>query len=165
MKENGKNGTAPKPSRPHIPGYGIDEKDLSSVLPWRWAERRLQKTQNYFLATVRSDGRPHVMPVWGVWVDNCFYFSTGRKSVKRRNLKNNPNCVVCAGEAKATVLVEGRASQVRSNPVLKKFAKAYIAKYAIDPLSMKEPIFTLKPRVAFGQIEKTFVKTATRWLF
>jgi hypothetical protein len=30
---------------------------------------------------------------------------------------------------------------------------------------MNEPIFVVRPRVAFGQIEKTFVKTATRWKF
>jgi hypothetical protein len=31
----------------------------------------------HWLATVRPDGRPHVMPVWAIWVDDAFYFVTG----------------------------------------------------------------------------------------
>jgi hypothetical protein len=30
---------------------------------------------------------------------------------------------------------------------------------------MNEPFFSIRPQVVFGQIEKTFVKTATRWTF
>jgi hypothetical protein len=30
---------------------------------------------------------------------------------------------------------------------------------------MNEPVFIVRPRVVFGQIEKTFTKSATRWQF
>ena len=147
-----------------MPGY-IDGKDRKGLLPWSWAEHRLSKTQNYFLATTRSDGHPHVMPIWGIWMNDRFYFSTGRKSVKARNLAGNANCVLCPDRVDEAVILEGKATRVRDRKILKEFATAYIKKYKFDPSEMNEPVFSIHPRTAFGQIEKTFVKTATRWSF
>lgn len=82
----------PRASRPHMPGYGILAADQGSgLLPWSWASERLAEAHNYFVATTRPDGRPHVMPVWGLWLDDTFYFSTGRESRKARNLEGNPH--------------------------------------------------------------------------
>ncbi len=80
----------PQAGRPQMPGYGIaDANSGSGLLPWNWAVERLQKARNYWISTTRPDGRPHAMPVWGVWYDNQFYFSTGRESRKARNLAVN----------------------------------------------------------------------------
>jgi hypothetical protein len=49
---------------------------------------------NYWAATSRADARPHLMPVWGVWLRDCFYFSTGPRSRKARNLSQNARCSV-----------------------------------------------------------------------
>ncbi len=162
--------TTPKPStqltasRPDMPGYGIvAADDGEGLLPWSWALKRLTSTKNFYLCTVRPDGRPHVMPVWGVWVNDRFYFSTGKKSVKARNLAGNPQCVLCAGDAEEAVIVEGAVSKTRQKDSLKEFNAAYLKKYKMDVSGMNEPIFVLKPRVVFGQIEKTFTKSATRW--
>ena len=58
----------PSTSRPHMPGYGIaGPREGSGLLPWSWAVQRLTASHDYWLATVCPDGRPHVMPVWGVW--------------------------------------------------------------------------------------------------
>src|SRR5262245_44630866 len=106
MKTAKRRTTKPRANRPNMPGYGIRTtgKDL---LPWKWAEDLLSTTRNYFLTTVRTDGRPHVMPIWGVWIQNRFLFSTGKTSVKARNLAANPNCVLCPGNAEQAVIVEG----------------------------------------------------------
>jgi general stress protein 26 len=154
----------PQADRPKNPGYGIEE-NRKGLLPWRWAEQRLAKTQNYFLATVRHDGRPHVMPIWGVWTDGRFYFSTGRNSVKAQNLEKNPNCVLCPGDADEALILEGRVSRIREKKTLKRFADTYLKKYKFDPSTMNEPVFVIQPKVAFGYIERTFPKTATRWRF
>jgi general stress protein 26 len=149
-----------------MPGYGIvDAKSGDGLLRWSWAVNRLSKTQNYFLSTVRNDGRPHVMPIWGVWVGGAFYFSTGKKSVKARNLAENASCVLCPGGADEAVILEGAAEKVASQTILKKFGAAYLAKYNFDVTTMNEPVYVIHPRVVFGQIEKTFTKTATRWTF
>ena len=87
--------TEPRASRPHMPGYGIaDATSGKGLLPWSWAVERLTKARNYWVATTRPDGNPHAMPVWGVWIDDAFYFSTGTQSRKARNLAENPRCVI-----------------------------------------------------------------------
>lgn len=154
----------PKSGRPNLPGYGVS-KTRKELLPWKWAEDTLSKTKNYFLATTRGDGRPHVMPIWGVWTDGEFYFSTGKKSVKARNLAANPNCVVCAGTAEEAVILEGTVEKVGDKKIVQRVATVYLKKYNFDFSKMNEPTFVVRPRVAFGQVEKTFVKTATRWKF
>jgi uncharacterized pyridoxamine 5'-phosphate oxidase family protein len=158
------NRSKPLAGRPDMPGYGV-EVSPKGLLPWDWADKRLSKTENYLLATVRADGRPHVMPVWGIWLDGRFYFSTGRKSVKARNLASNPNCVLCAGNANEAVILEGRVTKNRDKALFKRIADVYFQKYKFDVSTMKEPFFCIRPRVAFGQIEKTFTKSATRWTF
>ena len=66
---------SPAPARPRMPGYGIPTS-ASGLLPWKWAEGRLAKSHNYWLITVRPDHAPHAMPIWGVWHERRFYFST-----------------------------------------------------------------------------------------
>jgi general stress protein 26 len=149
-----------------MPDYGIkDSKSGKGLLEWKWAEQRLTKARNYFLTTVRPDGRPHVMPIWGLWIGNAFYFSTGKTSIKARNLASNPNCVLCPGDADEAVIVEGNAAKTTSRTILKKFKTAYLKKYDWDVSSMTEPLYVLRPRVVFGQIEETYTESATRWTF
>ena len=88
----------PAPSRPHMPGYGLAEGP-DGLLPWSWAEERLEESHNYWLATVRPDGRPHLMIVWGLWYGGVFYFSTGSDSRKARNLESNAHCVIGSEQA------------------------------------------------------------------
>lgn len=62
------------------------------LLPWSWAECRLLEARNYWIATTRPDGRPHTRPVWGVWEDGAFYFSTG--SLAAENLRHSPELTI-----------------------------------------------------------------------
>src|SRR5438045_7631525 len=84
----------PKAIRPQMDGYGIPST-TEGMLPWEWGRERFSKSHNYLLSTVKSDGSPHVMPVWGIWLDGAFYFSTSVTSRKAKNLADNPRCVVC----------------------------------------------------------------------
>jgi hypothetical protein len=160
----------PKPSRPHIPGYGLPETK-KGLLPWKWAEQRLRKSHNYWITTVKPDGSPHTMVVWGLWLDGAFLFSTGRQSRKARNLAENPRCVVCTEGADEAVIVEGVA-EIVDVPARREFLKKYKPKYNFDMagmekdiLSMKEPIFAVRPQVVFGLSEEKFQGSATRWKF
>jgi len=160
----------PKPSRPHAPGYGFP-KDAKGLLSWSWAEQRLKKSHNYWITTVKPDGSPHTMVVWGLWQDGCFLFSTGSQSVKARNLAGNTNCVVCTELAQEAVIVEGMA-KIADVSARRKFLPVYEKKYKFDMskmkddiLSMKEPVFAVRPRVAFGLWEKYFQSKSTRWKF
>jgi Pyridoxamine 5'-phosphate oxidase len=154
----------PKPSRPHMPGYGMPV-GTKGLLPWAWAEERLRRSHNYYVMTVRPDATPHAMPVWGIWVDGCFYFSTGAQSVKARNLGSNRSCVVCTDIPAEAVIVEGAASTLDDAVRLELLAPHYAQKYKSFTLDPKMgPIFEVRPRVVFGLNEKTF-KASTRWTF
>ncbi|MBV8894573.1 MAG: pyridoxamine 5'-phosphate oxidase family protein [Acidobacteria bacterium] len=104
----------PKSARPYMPGYGLP-KGRKGLLPWRWAEQRLGKSHNYWTTTVRPNGSPHTMVVWGLWPNGAFYFSTGHQSRKARNLAENSRCVVYR-TADEAVIVEGEARLIKDNP-------------------------------------------------
>ena len=111
------------------------------------------------------------MVVWGLWRDGRFLFSTGSNSRKARNLALNPRCVVCTEHAQEAVIIEGTAD-IADVPARRKFLSMYERKYKFDMkgmeqdiLSMKEPVFAVRPRVVFGFWEKHFVEKSTRWKF
>src|SRR5262245_64115159 len=65
-----------------------------------------------WLATMRPDGRPHVMPLGVLWVDGRFYFNAGPDTRKARNLDANPECVITVATQPFDLVVEGEASKV-----------------------------------------------------
>ncbi len=133
-------------------------------MPWKWAATRLTKSHNYWIATVRPDGRPHCVGVWGVWYGGRYYFSSGRESVKSRNLSKNPYCVITTDNASQPVILEGEAREMTVAPPAPLRA-AYKKKYKYDLDPAMGPIFSVTPKVAFGLVEYQMVKTATRWRF
>ncbi len=148
-----------------MPEYGISQS-RRGLLPWSWGRKQLDKSFNYWISTTRPDGRPHAMAVWGVWIDDIFYFSTGRKSRKARNLAKNPRCVVHTESGKYAVIVEGVAKEVKDGALMERVGKPYHTKYKwkFDP--SLGPVLAVRPRVAFGFTEsKDFTRTATRWKF
>jgi hypothetical protein len=111
------------------------------------------------------------MVVWGLWQDGRLLFGTGSKSRKARNLARNKTCVVCTEHAHEAVIVEGTA-EIADVPARRKFLSTYERKYQFDMksmkqdiLSMKEPVFAVRPRVVFGLWEKHFIGKTTRWTF
>lgn len=159
----------PRADRPHLPGYGVVPADEGEgLLPFSWAEERLAAARNYWVATVRPDGRPHLMAVWGIWLDQCFWFSTSSTSVRFRNLASEPRCVVAPEGADEEVVIEGRAERVTDEALLGRFVAAVLDKYAFDMSTMEDaPIFVVRPDKIFGIIEaeERFGATATRWTF
>src|SRR5205807_1130728 len=100
----------PRASRPHMPGYRLRGPDEGTgLLPWAWAEERLAASRNYWVVTTWPDGRPHTMPVWGIWDAGAVWFCTGGRSRKARNLAADPRCVVATEDALNPVVVEGSA--------------------------------------------------------
>jgi nitroimidazol reductase NimA-like FMN-containing flavoprotein (pyridoxamine 5'-phosphate oxidase superfamily) len=158
----------PKASRPYMPGYGIlDANRGRGLLPWSWATERLAKARTYWIATTRLDGRPHAMPVWGIWLDNRFYFSTGQESRKARNLAANPSCVVSVQAGEEAIIVEGVVEQIADPAAIRQFCDAYSAKYQWDMEGFAEPVYAVRPGVTFAFISGTgeFTGSATRWVF
>jgi uncharacterized pyridoxamine 5'-phosphate oxidase family protein len=162
---------APKLTRPNIPGYGLP-KSKKGLLPWKWAEGRLKKTREYWIATTRPDGRPHVMVVWALWMNGCIYFSTGANTVKARNLAQNPHCTMCSDNPAEAVIVEGVVETERDVDTIRKYVPLYENKYKFklgemgeNLIALKDLLFCLRPTVVFGFLEKKFSTSATRWVF
>ena len=45
-----------------------------------------------WLATINPDGSPHVTGVGAMWADGTFWFQTGERTRKGRNLSRDPRC-------------------------------------------------------------------------
>src|SRR6266545_2158700 len=141
------------------------------LLPWSWAEQRLVGARTYWIATTRTDGRPHCRPVWGVWLPDGFWFSTGSRA--RHNLVANPQITVHLDSGAEVVIVEGVARRVSGADRLQAFLAAYNAKYNWDASAAADgvadssgaagPAYRVRPQVVFGW--DTELRTATRWSF
>jgi Pyridoxamine 5'-phosphate oxidase len=169
-RKTAKNGTSEKSNEPRanrltVPGYEPSAKN-AGVLPWKWAADRLKKSRQYWIATTRPDGSPHLMVIWGVWLGESFWFSTGARSRKARNLAENPKCVIGTDDAAEAVILEGEVELIDAqHGDLAKLAKAYEKKYAWNLREMAQPVYRFRPSVGFGLFEKKFEQTATRWNF
>ncbi len=159
-------------SRPYMPGYGtVGPDEGGGLLPWSWAEERLTSSHDYWVATVRpSDGRPHVMPVWGVWHGGALWFSSGLRSRKARNLAADPRCAITTDNALEPVVVEGSAEVVTDVEELQGFVAAINAKYEVAyAVDFYDPAvnatYRVRPRVVFGLVEADFTGSPTRWTF
>lgn len=157
--------TSPASDRPRLaPGYGVDPAAIGGVLPWSYVTERMERSRNYWVATTRPDGRPHVVPVWGLWLDGVFAFATDLASRKGRNLAARPEMVVHLESGDEVVILEGVAEPATDPGFLARFADAYQAKYAIRPDVSGGGTFRLCPRAAFAWRERDFPASATRWM-
>lgn len=157
----------PAADRPVLPaGYGTTAVE-GGQLPWSWAAERLAGSRNYWLCTTTPDGRPHAMPVWGVWLDASVIFSTDPASRKGRNLARSAAAVVHLESGDDVVVLEGRVEVVRDKSLLRRIGDDYEAKYAfrIAPDNPAYGVYALRPAVAFGWRETDFPTSATRWRF
>jgi hypothetical protein len=161
----------PQASRPGPAGYFLTAEEGTGLLPYSHIAGRLEHARNFWLATSGLDGRPHCMPVWGIWADDRFLFSTGPTTQKARNLAENPNTVLHLESGAQVVVLECRGREVNEPDALEAFRIAYNAKYDWD--FTKEQlsgggVFELRPTKAFawcGDQGEAFSGTATRWTF
>jgi flavin reductase (DIM6/NTAB) family NADH-FMN oxidoreductase RutF len=79
----------------------------------------------YWLATVRPDGRPHVMPILAVWVNGMLFFAAGQGTRKARNLVLNSHCVVAVEQEPLDLVIEGSARKTRDDETLRRVAERY----------------------------------------
>jgi len=115
----------------------IATNGIEATTPWPEAREQLATTHRYWLTTVRPDGRPHVMPLFGVWLDDALYFTSNPDRRKARNLARNGQCVVSASTDLLDLVLEGEAVRVRDEATLRRIAEAYDAKYGW-PLTLRD---------------------------
>ncbi len=107
-----------------MPGYGIlGPNSGRGLVPWKWARKKFSEARNYMLGTTSPNGAPHMMPVWGIVMNDVFYLSTGKNSRKARNFQSNPKCVVGveSQDKEEAIIMEGIAEGVSDKTFLKRF--------------------------------------------
>ncbi len=160
----------PAADRPFMPGYGIAAaSEGSGLLSWAWAQERLGRSHDYWLATVSADGSPHLMPVWAMWLDEALWFSSSKSSRKTRNLLADGRCSLSTDNASQPVVVHGVAEVVTDSAVLRAVLDAENAKYgtgySIDTLDPAvNTCFKVRPVKVIGLDTEDFTGSPTRWV-
>lgn len=117
------------PSREPVVEESIATNGVLTVTPWAEAREQLEGAGKYWLSTVGPNGQPHVMPVFGVWLEDALYFTSGAATRKARNLAQNSHCVITAAGKKLDLVVEGEAVKVHDEAKLQLVAGLYSSKY------------------------------------
>jgi hypothetical protein len=145
-------------------GYGRPKKPLE----WATVRAELERAKQYWLATTRSNGRPHVVPLDGIWVDDVWYYGGAEDTVHRRTVEANPNAVLHLPDPLKVVIVEGDVRRSRPSPEeARRLAEASSTKYVEygypnDPSAYAEA-FGLYPRTVIAWM--SFPADATRFTF
>ncbi len=134
---------------------------------------RLRAAMIYWIATTRPDGRPHSMPVWGVWVDGALWFGTYGQKV--RNLEHEAYAVAHLESGEDVAIAEGPVERLALTDAPAAVVAAYREKY-VDPTTGEpfelqaaaEPgddswLYMLRPRVGHAWVEGAYLETQTRW--
>jgi nitroimidazol reductase NimA-like FMN-containing flavoprotein (pyridoxamine 5'-phosphate oxidase superfamily) len=147
---------------------------------WDQTRRALEDAQQFWIATVRADGRPHVTPLVAVWLDDAIYFATGAGEQKAVNLRANQNVILMTGcnewERGLDIVVEGEAVPVIDESVLERLAKAWRTKwdgrwhYEVHEGGFRHEgnvdailVFSAKPTRVFAFARGTFGQTRHRF--
>ena len=179
-------GRAPKTEKPLV-------EDRSGTTSWEDARKRLAEPEpgrHSWLATVRADGRPHLMPVLVFWIDDALHFLAGEGTRKGRNLAADGRCVIgteSRGLPSLDIVVEGRATPLSDADAVRRIAEQFKANgWPLEargtavhgpnaPTAGPPPyrIFRVEPEKAFGlpgtfgmeQFKREELPRPTRWTF
>ena len=132
----------------------LDARFSEAKQPAGWSQvaDALAGAELYWLTTVRKDGRPHVTPLIGAWVDDGFVFCTGPEEQKAQNLAHSTAVAVTTGvntwNDGLDVVVEGDAERVTGLDTL-------------DPAGRRDP---RRSTTAYGisRLTRTASATPTR---
>ncbi len=94
-------------------GYGVPENE-NGLLDWSQVEQRLTRSDQYWMATTRPDGRPHVVPRWGVWLDGQLFYDGSPETVHVKNLEANPACALHLESGWEVVMIDGESHRSES---------------------------------------------------
>ena len=107
--------------------------EATEPVSWQQVSDVVAAAELYWLTTVRKDGRPHITPLIGAWVDDGFVFCTGPEEQKAENLAASTAVAVTTGvntwNDGLDVVVEGNAQRVTGLGTLTPLADAIREKY------------------------------------
>jgi nitroimidazol reductase NimA-like FMN-containing flavoprotein (pyridoxamine 5'-phosphate oxidase superfamily) len=119
----------PKVSRPTFPAGYLDKPD--KYLTWDWVAQHLTESKHYWLCSVRPNGKPHVVPRWGVFLDDRFYYDGSPETRHARNIVKNPYVSLHLEDGSQAIILDGTAEPAGkpSAELGMRLSKAYRKKY------------------------------------
>ena len=144
------------------PSYGEPGIGLAD---WGPVAMRLSEARNYWVVSVRANGRPHAAPVWGAWLDDEIWFSTDPDSVKGRNLAERPEVVVHLESGDDVVIVEGVVAPAPAAR-FEAYRAEYRRKYDFEHPGWGAPgaaVLIVIPRRIMSWNEREFPASAVAW--
>jgi len=119
----------PKVTRPKFPKGYVDSP--TSEVTWSYVQERLENSKNYWLASISPNQKPHVIPRWGVWVNNKFYYDGSPETRHAKNLQHNPQVTLHLENGDQAVILNGVSNPAgKPDPELaEQIAAAYRLKY------------------------------------
>jgi hypothetical protein len=144
----------PEASCPAIPGYGI-LAGTAGLLPWSHVTERMTSALHYWVCIVSPEGRLHVTPVDGLWIDDRLYFGGSPTTRCHRLLAANSAAAVHLESATYVIMLQGDAIELRApaHELTFQLAAASKAKYgyAPSPEAYAAPgIYVFRPQVVFA---------------
>jgi len=79
---------------PLPPAYGKPTRPMA----WSDADDLLTESRVYWIASVRPDGRPHLVPSDGIWLDDALYFGGSPDTVHMRNVRATGRAAAHVGD-------------------------------------------------------------------
>ena len=159
----------PKISRPKFP-KGYVDNPISEV-SWDYVEKQLTESKNYWLCSVRPNGKPQVVPRWCVYLDGKIYYDGSPETRHAHNIMENPNVSVHLEDGAKAIILEGTSAPA-SKPDLelaRRLSEAYCAKYASDgyaptPTQWDEGgLYVFTPRQCLAWT--VFFENSTKFIF
>ena len=164
--------TIPKATAARFPSdYGQTPETLADLLGWDEVAERIADARNYWLATLRPDGRPHLRPVDGVFVDDALCFGGSPATRWVQHVQHQPAVSASLPDDDHAVILEGRAELVEdpADPVAIAQAPANRAKYPQyfggDEPTPFRPFWCVRPARVYAWSLTGFPARATRFDF
>ena len=145
-------------------GYG----QTTETLAWEQVRAQLEQAKQYWLATNRGDGSPHVVPVDGLWVDDVWYYGGSPQTVHVQLVRANPHVTMHLPDPWKVVVVQGAVRVSKPPPELaQRLADLANTKYAEYGITFEASSYSapgaLHPRRVIAW--SSFPKDATRFTF
>ena len=164
--------TIPRATAARFPDeYGQTPETLAELLDWEEVAERIAGAHNYWLATLRQDGRPHLRPVDGVFVENALCFGGSPATRWVQHLQHRPVVSASLPDDDHAVILEGRVELVEdpADPLAITQGSESRAKYpqyfSGDEANSFHPFWCLRPARVYAWSLTDFPARATRFDF
>jgi hypothetical protein len=151
--------------------YGQTPETTAELRAWDEVAERIAASPNYLLATTTDDGRPHLRPVDGVFVDGTLCFGGSPETGWVRQLQRRSGASVILPDADQAVILEGEVELVDDAdlPLAGAVLQANIAKYpqyfASESPTPSVPFWAFRSRRIYAWSLTEFPRRATRFDF